>query len=414
MGLFLFIPWINWQGRQAILFDLPARKFHILGLTFWPQDFILLSWMILIAIFGLFLATTISGRVYCGYVCPQTTWTRFFIWIEELTEGSRNQRIKLDQAELDKYKFFKRFQKHSLWVLLSLMTGFTFIGYFVPVRSIAGQVMEFSLTPWAVFWGLFFSFTTYLNAGWMREQLCKYMCPYARFQSAMFDRDTLVVTYDEERGEPRSKKRKNQEIGDCVDCELCVQVCPTGIDIRKGLQYECISCAACIDACDQVMEKYKKPKGLIRYSTQNAVEHKQFKILRPKVFIYGAAFALFALFFLTALAVRVPLEVDVLRERGMLYRYSSAGELENLYQLKLMNMTQKDREYWIRVDDDRFKYIGPDKVNVAAGDLASLPVRLVSLDPNALNPNEKVKFIVGDMNKKRFKTHEESRFISPR
>jgi len=248
MGFFLSVPWLNWQGRQAILFDLPERKFHILGITFWPQDFILLSWLILFALFSLFLVITLSGRVYCGYVCPQTTWTRFFIWIEEFTEGSRNQRIKLDNADLDKNKFIKRFQKHFLWILLSLITGFTFVGYFLPIRSIAGQVFEFQLHPWAVFWGLFFSSTTYLNAGWLREQLCMYMCPYARFQSAMFDENTLVISYDAQRGEPRGTRKKGddlsvKQLGRCVDYTLCVHVFPTGIDIRQGVQYGCIVCA---------------------------------------------------------------------------------------------------------------------------------------------------------------------------
>jgi len=413
MSLFLAVPWFNWGDRQAILFDLPARQFHILGLTFWPQDFILLSWLVIIAMFGLFLATTVSGRVYCGYVCPQTTWTRFFIWIEEFTEGTRNQRIKLDSAELSATKFFKRLQKHFFWILLSLLTGFTFIGYFVPIRTILNHLISIDLSLWALFWALFFSFTTYLNAGWMREQLCKYMCPYARFQSVMFDRDTLVVTYDEKRGEPRSKNKKTNPAGDCVDCELCVQVCPTGIDIRDGLQYECISCAACIDACDQVMTKYNKPKGLIRYSTQNAMENKIFKILRPKVLIYAGVFIVFSLMFASTLISRVPVEIDVLRERGMLYRYSSNGELENLYQLKIMNMTQTETRYWIKVREEKYRYEGPNEVTLKAGEVKSVPVRLISSNPGSLSKNEKVYFEVGSTSKSRFKTFEESRFISP-
>lgn len=410
---YLILPWINWSGQQAIRFDLPGRKFNIVGITFWPQDFILLSWLMIIGFMALFLVTTVAGRAYCGYVCPQTTWTRFFMWIEEFTEGSRNQRIKLDNADLDSRKFSKRLQKHFLWILLSLTTGFTFVGYFVPVKELVVQMAQFQMHPWAVFWGFFFSGATYLNAGWMREQVCMYMCPYARFQSAMFDSDTLIVSYDIARGEPRALKRKEDDEGDCVDCELCVQVCPTGIDIRDGLQYECITCASCIDACDQVMRKYKKPEGLIRYTTENALGGKGMAFLRPKVLVFGAVMLMFSFAFMTALVTRVPLELDIIRERGQLYRYSSAGDLENLYHLKIMNMSQRDDHFAIEILEDNFKLIGDKEVKVHSGEILSLPVRLVSMDPESGRANQKVHFKVSSLERRRVKTTEESRFIGP-
>ena len=277
LGIFYVIPWIPWGGRQAVLFDLPARKFHIFGLTLWPQDFYFLTWLLVIAALALFFFTALAGRLFCGYACPQTVWTETFLWMERLVEGNRSQQMKLARAPWGTEKILRKGGKQLLWITFALWTGFTFVGYFTPIRELAGLVANFATGPWETFWVLFYGGATYVNAGFMREQVCKYMCPYARFQSAMFDKDTLVITYDDKRGEPRGPRKKGVDpaskgLGACVDCTLCVQVCPTGIDIRKGLQYECIACAACIDACDEVMDKVGYPRGLIRYDTQHGLE----------------------------------------------------------------------------------------------------------------------------------------------
>ena len=272
--VFYGLPWLSWNGRQAVLFDLLHRKFYILGLVFWPQDIVYLTVLLIISAYSLFLFTAVAGRLWCGFACPQTVYTEIFIWIEKVIEGDRLKRMKLDGAPLSARKFGLKAAKHAAWIALGLWTGFTFVGYFTPILELGRLVLSFGAGPWETFWIFFYGFATYGNAGWMREQVCKYMCPYARFQSVMFDQDTLIITYDRERGEPRGARARSADhkargLGDCVDCGICVQVCPTGIDIRNGLQYECIGCAACIDACDQVMDRMHYPAGLIRYATQN-------------------------------------------------------------------------------------------------------------------------------------------------
>lgn len=234
--------------RQTLLFDLEARRFYIFNLVLYPQDLIYLTGILIISALSLFLFTAVAGRLWCGYTCPQTVYTEIFLWIEAKIEGDRAARMKLDDGPISSKKLIKKGTKHLVWIAFALWTGFTFVGYFTPIRELGDALITMGLGPWQTFWVLFYSFATYGNAGFMREQVCKYMCPYARFQSAMFDDDTLIVTYDEKRGEPRGKASlkadmdKNQK-GVCIDCSLCVQVCPTGIDIRNGLQYECIGCA---------------------------------------------------------------------------------------------------------------------------------------------------------------------------
>ncbi|HTG97044.1 MAG TPA: cytochrome c oxidase accessory protein CcoG, partial [Burkholderiales bacterium] len=272
--------WLTWNGRQALLFDIAHRKFYLFGLVFWPQDIIYLSVLLIVSALSLFLFTAVAGRLWCGYACPQTVYTEIFLWIERRVEGDRNARMRLDKQGFTTEKVLRKSTKHGLWIALSLWTGLTFVGYFTPIR----ELLTSDPGPWEAFWVVFYGFATYGNAGWMREQVCKYMCPYARFQSAMFDKDTLIITYDEKRGEPRGKGAGK---GDCVDCGICVQVCPTGIDIRKGLQYECIGCAACIDGCDQVMDKVGRERGLIRYSTSHAMEGGRTRVLRSRVLVYS-------------------------------------------------------------------------------------------------------------------------------
>lgn len=380
MGLYLALPWLQWDGRQAVLFDLPARQFYIFGWTFWPQDFIYLSGLLIVAAFGLFFVTVFAGRVYCGYVCPQTTWTRFFTWIEELIEGDRNARIKLDAAPWSFAKIWRRGSKHGLWLLLALLTGLTFVGYFSSIPNLTYRLLSWQLGGWETFWILFFTGATYLNAGWMREQVCKYMCPYARFQSVMFDADTLIVSYDEQRGEPRyrgAKSRDHENTGDCIDCGLCVQVCPTGIDIRDGLQSECITCAACIDACDLVMDKIGKPRGLVRYTTDHALHGGKTHIFRPRLIGYGIALAVIAGLLLIAIGVRVPADLDVIRDRSRLYRVASDGQIENSYRIQVRNMSQREQTYSLSFKGPQgLNWKGPQRVTVAAGGANTLGVTL--------------------------------------
>ena len=288
--LFYGLPWLPWNGRQAVLFDLGARRFYIFDLVLYPQDFIYLTALLVISAYALFLFTAVAGRLWCGFACPQTVYTEIFMWVERHFEGDRSARMRLDAAPWSADKLWRKGGKQAVWVAIGLWTGFTFVGYFTPIHTLwaevwatlgLGAATQPGLGPWEAFWVLFYGFATYGNAGYMREQVCKYMCPYARFQSAMFDKDTMIVSYDPGRGEPRGSRPRSlahaevkaQGKGDCIDCTLCVQVCPTGIDIRDGLQYECISCSACIDVCDGVMDKMQYPRGLIRFATENGLEH---------------------------------------------------------------------------------------------------------------------------------------------
>jgi cytochrome c oxidase accessory protein FixG len=353
--------WLQWNGRQAVLFDVVHRKFYILGLVFWPQDIIYLTALLIVSALSLFLFTAVAGRLWCGYACPQTVYTEIFMWIERKIEGDRNARVKLDSQSWNPEKIGKKVLKHSVWIALALWTGFTFVGYFTPIHELwrevsvalgLSDVPAAGLGPWETFWILFYGFATYGNAGWMREQVCTYMCPYARFQSAMFDKDTMIITYDQARGEPRGK---GDGKGDCVDCSICVQVCPTGIDIRNGLQYQCIGCAACIDGCNQVMEKLGRAKGLIRYSTTHAMEQKLTRAqmfrraFRPRVLIYAGILGVVIAGAALGLWLRVPLKVDVIRDRAAISREVEDGQVENVYRLQIMNTTESARVYEVAV-----------------------------------------------------------------
>jgi cytochrome c oxidase accessory protein FixG len=359
LGLYYLVPWVSWGERQAVLFDLPARKFHIFFLTFWPQDFFFLTLLLILAGLSLFFFTAIAGRVWCGFACPQTVWTEAFVRMERWVEGSRAKQMKLSKAPWTFDKVRKRVTKQVLWISFALFTGLTFVGYFQPVKELFPAFFNLELGGWALFWVIFYGIATYGNAGFMREQVCKYMCPYARFQSAMFDKDTLIVAYDEKRGEPRirGKRRDGDESatpkGDCIDCGICVQVCPTGIDIRDGLQYECIACAACIDGCDEVMQRIGLPPGLIQYSTdaQDKGSDKTLKqtLLRPRVLIYGTLLSAVFVGFILALAMRSSFQVDILRDRNALYRWSDSNDIENSYKVRVMNKSQTDQSYTVAV-----------------------------------------------------------------
>jgi cytochrome c oxidase accessory protein FixG len=419
LGIYYLLPWLEWNGRQAVLFDLPARKFFIFGLVFWPQDFIFLAWLLIMAALSLFFFTAIAGRLWCGYACPQTVWTETFIWMERWVEGDRPARLKLDRGPWNANKVLRKSAKQFLWVTFALWTGFTFVGFFTPIRTLGAEVMSLGLGPWETFWILFYAFATYGNAGHLREQVCKYMCPYARFQSAMFDKDTLVITYDESRGEPRGARRRGsdpraQGLGDCIDCTWCVQVCPTGIDIRQGLQIECIACAACIDACDTIMDKVGSPRGLIRYTTEHAVHHEPTRLLRPRVLIYGSLLAALMIGFVTTVALRSPVSLDVIRDRKTLYRLTDDGNVDNVYTLRILNKTEREQRFRIEARGSAPLTLLPAEREyvVASGDVYSLPLRVRRAAYDPLGP-ETIALTARSVDNPEVHATTDARFLAP-
>jgi cytochrome c oxidase accessory protein FixG len=417
--------WLTWNGRQAVLFDIAHRKFYILGWMFWPQDIIYLSVLLIIAALSLFLFTAVAGRLWCGYACPQTVYTEIFMWIEKRIEGDRNARIKLDREGLSSRKFSLKVSKHAVWIVFALWTGFTFVGYFTPIRELWVEVLSLNTGPWETFWVLFYGFATYGNAGWMREQVCIYMCPYARFQSAMFDQDTLIIAYDRERGEPRGSRARGADsralgMGDCVNCGICVQVCPTGIDIRDGLQYQCIGCAACIDGCDQVMDRMGYARGLIRYSTTHAVERKLNRAemfrraFRPRVMVYSAILWAIIVAAAAALYLRVPLKVDVIRDRAVISREVEGGDIENVYQLMIINASESPRVFDIEATDLPTIHLeGQTHVELPGGGSRMIPLRArVHVEPGTLPAGQhKFHFLVHAHDDPRVYVREKSVFI---
>ncbi len=434
LGMFYAFPWISIGGQQLVLFDLPARRFHVFGLTFWPQDFYLLTLLLIIAALSLFFFTAVAGRLWCGYACPQTVWTEVFLWMERKIEGDRNARMRLDKAPWSANKVWRKSAKQFVWITFALWTGFTFVGFFTPIRELGASLVQGSLGGWETFWILFYGFATYGNAGFLREQVCKYMCPYARFQSAMFDHDTLVISYDERRGEPRAHRKRDaarfapagatlvaenpldstvpagqqRVLGDCIDCLACVQVCPTGIDIRDGLQIECIACAACIDACDAVMDKMQYPRGLIRYTTENALAGKPQRLLRPRTLIYATILAGVIAAFAWLVTARDAVIVEVLHDRNALFRTIGQGAIENSYNVKLVNKTDADMLLSLRAESSLpLRMIGKPAVTLAPNEVFSLPLTLRA-DSGASTGRQPIEVLVLDAEGKivaRGKTH---------
>lgn len=419
MSMYFLFVWLTLDGDPLIHFDLPAREFHLYGATFFPKDFFLLSGMLIISAFGLFFITTLFGRVWCGYTCPQTVWTFIFMWVEERIEGSRNKRMKLDKTPNSKEKMIKKSAKHAIWLFIAFMTGLTFVGYFYPIRELIADIFTFQANGWAYFWVAFFTVATYLNAGWMREQVCLYMCPYARFQSVMFDPNTRIVSYDPNRGEPRGGRRKDVEpeeagLGDCIDCGQCVHVCPTGIDIRDGLQYECIGCALCIDACDDIMDKMDYPRGLIRYTTENELEGKPSKLLRPRTFGYGAVLTAMVGAIIFVIATRVPAQMDLLRDRGTLFSFNGEGRIENSYTLKIANMSEIPQTFTLSVQGlDGIRILTQTQVSVDSGENRSLPT-VVDVPPESIpQSNNEIIFHAQSETDASLRLETESRFVGP-
>ncbi|WP_018607040.1 cytochrome c oxidase accessory protein CcoG [Uliginosibacterium gangwonense] len=417
--------WLPWNGRQALLLDIAERKFYILGLVLWPQDVFYLAVLLIICAYSLFLFTAVAGRLWCGYACPQTVYTEIFLWFERLIEGDRARRMKLDAQSGSLYKYALKSLKYLVWILFSAWTGITFVGYFTPIHNVLAGLVHFNLSGWETFWVVFYSGFTYLMAGVMREQVCKYMCPYARFQSVMFDPDTLVITYDEERGEPRGASKKGADLkalglGDCVDCGICVQVCPTGIDIRKGLQYECIGCAACIDACDQVMDKVGRPRGLVRYSTENAVEkHWGTKdiiqhVLRPRILLYTFVLCAICLAFAWSLATRTEVRLDVIKDRTILSREVEGELIENVYILQLMNAGEQIRHVKVSVEGmDGISLDGRSEFTLPATDNKVATIRVRVPMENLKKGSHTIYFRVDSADGEKLGVHEKAVFIAP-
>ncbi len=416
LGIYFLVPWLNWDGRQAVLFDLPGRKFLIFDLMIWPQELYFLAALLVIAGVALFLVTSLAGRLWCGYACPQTVWTEVFLWIERRVEGDRSRQIKLDRSDLSLGKVWLKLIKHSAWLAVSMLTAITFVGYFKPIDDLFRELINFSLHPWPLFWVASFTVATYANAGRMREQICLYMCPYARFQSAMFDSDTLVISYDPARGEPRGGRKRGidyraEGLGDCINCQMCVQVCPTGIDIRDGLQYECIGCAACVDACDGIMEKMNYPKGLIRYTTENLLNNKVSRVIRPRSFIYGVLLLALVVGVGFGLSSRTLVEFDVSRDRNVLYRELSSGLIENVFSAHVINKDLRAHEYQINISglDNPQILIDTQQSLVTAGEVSDVTLtvraevdfhggkeiffRIVALDDPDINSETEAIFL---------------------
>ncbi|HZJ91877.1 MAG TPA: cytochrome c oxidase accessory protein CcoG [Thiopseudomonas sp.] len=417
-ALFLGTAWLQWGDRQAVWWNLPERKFYIFGATFWPQDFMLLSWLLIICAFGLFFITVFAGRVWCGYTCPQSVWTWIFMWCEKVTEGDRNARIKLDKAPMSANKLMRKTAKHAMWVSIGAITGFTFVGYFTPIRELPMQLLTGAAGGWAYFWFGFFTLLTYLNAGFLREQVCVHMCPYSRFQSVMFDKDTLIVSYDPERGEKRGPRRKGSDykaegLGDCIDCKLCVHVCPTGIDIRDGLQIACIGCAACIDACDDVMLKVGYPKGLISYTTEHNLSGQKTKMVRPRLIGYALALLVMSSLFGYTVFNRNLVELNVIKDRTP-YRENQEARIENVYTIKVMNKDQKDHVFMIEASGLKGLTLeGKQHVMAAAGEILTVPVS-ISVDPEDLpSSTNKIEFKVHSEDDANITRTAESRFLGP-
>lgn len=403
--LFVFaaIPWLQYNGEQAVLLDIMAQRFRIFGLTLWPQDLTILAWISIVAAFALFFVTTLYGRVWCGFMCPQTTWTFIFMWFEKKIEGTRNQRMSLDRRAWDFDKLWRKAAKHLSWLAVALLTALIFVGYFTDIRVLFVEFFTWQASFWAIFSVLFFTFATYGNAGWMREIMCTHICPYARFQSAMFDPDTVTVSYDAKRGEPRGGRSRKiahaqlaeNNLGECVDCNLCVQVCPTGIDIRNGLQYECINCGACVDACNDTMDKMNYPRGLIRFTTERNLQGGRTRKVRFKSVGYATAVVLMTGLLVWDIVTRVPLKVDILRDRNQLYSINMDSWVENVFTLKILNKSQLTETYSITIEGfSDFTLSGQTQVQVAGGEVATVPLTLAVNPDEVLQRVQDVTFVV--------------------
>jgi cytochrome c oxidase accessory protein FixG len=373
-------PWLSSHGEPGVRFDLVHRRFTVFWTTFVPEEFVLLAWLLLIAALVLFTVTVAAGRVFCGWACPQTVWSLVYFTIERFVEGDRNARLRLDRGGWTRNRITRKTLKYTLWALVALSISITFVGYFQPIRELLPRIATFELGKWERVFILLPAAGSFFFSGVLREQVCFHMCPYARFQSVMFDRDSLIISYDEDRGEPRGNRARDADpmdagLGSCIDCRKCVNVCPTGIDIRDGLQYECIGCAACVDACGEVMETMGYGASLVRYSSENRDQNKASRLMRPRLVGYLSLILALVFAFSFSVASRIPLDLDIARDRNRLFRESWDGSVENVYTLQVSNRESVAREYEISFESNLpLQYLGDRSVHVGAG--ATKPVHV--------------------------------------
>lgn len=394
--------WLTWERngltRQAVHFDIAGRKLYLFDLVLWPQDALLFAFLLIVAAAALFLVTAVAGRLFCGFACPQTIYTMIFTWIEAKVEGDHLARLKLDQAPPSPRKLLIKSTKHGLWLLVAGWTAITFVGYFTPIRELLPNIVGLQVGPWEAFWLIFYGAFTFAMAGLAREAVCQHMCPYSRFQGVMFDPTTLNVSYDRARGEPRGTRGSERTTGDCIDCGICVQVCPTGIDIRDGLQYPCINCGLCIDACNKVMTRVGTPTGLIRFASERELAGQPpAKGLpgRPRVLVYASLLIVFSLFGVATLSDRSLLLVEVMRDRGALLRETSHGTIENAYTVKLINLREAPRDFRLKVAGvPGIEIVGEQEFSVDPGRIRPVFITVSAPGDNALSGVQPITFHV--------------------
>lgn len=399
--IFVLLPFVRYQSHAAFNIDVTAQKIHFFSITLYPQDLLIVGILFILAAFVLFYVTRLYGRVWCGYTCPQTIWMLIFSWVEKRIEGSHHHSKALDKAELSIEKVIKKGAKHGIWLLVAFLTACTFMSYFVPVDVLYPNLFNFDDYFLVQNWILFFTACTYINAGWVKDKMCLHMCPYARFQAVLFDKATKLVTYNAARGESRGPRKRNQikpdGLGDCVDCNLCVDVCPVGIDIRNGLQYECINCGLCVDACDSVMGKFNYANGLIKYSSLVTSPNRWKQHLS-----YGAVTFITLLMLIFWGIYRNDFEIDVSRDRNALYRVNYSGEVENTYTIKLLNKSQQAKSFAISLPaNSEFVLNDRSVINLPSGHSA---IQVVSIVTNKRVGRKKIAIQITDLSNQKIET----------
>lgn len=418
---FFITPWISHNQKQAFLFDLSCTRFYFFGSIYWPQDFILLAIICIICISTLFLTTLYAGRIWCGFLCPQSIWIKIAVFFNRKIEGNRTKRKKTDYSKINSNTIKKKIIKHTIWITFSFFTAFTFVGYFVPINFLYQKIYLLDVAYWSFFWICFFGILTYFNIGWFREQFCFIVCPYSRLQSVMFDENTWIITYDKKRGEKRGNRAKGYDykktdLGDCIDCYQCVNCCPTGIDIRNGLQMECIGCAACIDACNTVMEKMNYKPGLIRYIKESSSNEENLNITTHKfrILAYIIVISFFLILFYNLITTRQLMQFNIIKSQNQLYNINREGQIENYYSLKITNKTSNKNTYKISILNDHLTYTGISEITLNGEDTVILDIKLLLNKNKKLNKFTDIQFKLesSDLNKNN-SVIKKSNFIIP-